>query len=100
MIKGNTGGLAKLLGMDKETSPEMFEDFEMHDSLQFNTRSEVLAHLYAHKEAGHIVPNYAIESLQSELEKHGETLEYLNDGIPLIDIGEIDDTDSSDDIGE
>ena len=45
----------------------------MHGSINFSTRSEALAHLLEHREAGHEVPDYAIEAMRRGLEEYGET---------------------------
>jgi hypothetical protein len=75
----NMGDLAAALGVDAAESPELFEDFEMNGSLQFNTRSEALEHLQAHRDAGHKVPEYAFERLRKELEEEGETIPVMPD---------------------
>lgn len=41
------------------------------------TRSEMIAHIQSHIDAGHIVPDYAIKQLKKELKKYGETTEPL-----------------------
>lgn len=75
----NMGDLAALLGADENESPELFEDFEINGSLQFNTRSEALAHLQQHRDAGHKVPEYAFERLRKELDEEGETVPVIPD---------------------
>ena len=70
----NMGDLAAVLGVEQSEAPELFEDFEMNGSLQFNTRSEALTHLQQHRDAGHKVPEYAFERLRKELEEEGENI--------------------------
>jgi len=43
--------------------------------LVFYTRSEAIEHLLEHRKAGHEVPQYAIDRLQSEPDELGETYE-------------------------
>ena len=81
-------GLAAALGMNKEDSPELFEDFEMNGTLQFDTRSDALAHLQAHRDAGHKVSELAFERLNKELREEGERVLPLDDDAEdLIDLG-------------
>lgn len=40
----------------------------MFDSMYFDTYQEALDHLQAHRDAGHIVPDYAFEYLQEDME--------------------------------
>lgn len=75
----NMSDLAEVLDMDKEEHPELFEDFDMNGSLQFNTRTEALEHLEAHRAAGHKVPEYAFERLRKELEEEGEHIPPIDD---------------------
>lgn len=85
----NMSGLAAALGLNREDSPELFEDFDMNGSLQFDTRSEALAHLTAHREAGHKVPEYAFELLNKELTDLGESISPMkvgDDGM-MVDLG-------------
>lgn len=48
-------------GIDVQTWPDV----------HFEWASEVLAHLQAHRDAGHIVPQYAFDRIQKEIEEHG-----------------------------
>lgn len=81
-------GLAAALGMSKEDSPELFEDFEMHGTLQFDTRTEALEHLQAHRDAGHKVAELAFEKLRKELQDEGDHIPPMDDDAEdLIDLG-------------
>lgn len=71
----NMGDLATVLGCTPETDPEMFEDLEVNESVEIDTRSEALTHLQLHREAGHKVPEYAFEKLRRELEHNGEKID-------------------------
>lgn len=72
----NIGDLADALGLTKDDVPELFDDFEMNSSLQFNTRTEALDHLQAHRDAGHKVPEYAFERIRKELNDEGEFIQF------------------------
>ena len=39
-----------------------------------NTRSEMLAHMEAHRKAGEIVPDYAFENLRAEIATNGDLI--------------------------
>tara|TARA_Y100000310_G_C20540580_1_gene743075 strand:- start:710 stop:844 length:135 start_codon:yes stop_codon:yes gene_type:complete len=39
----------------------------MHDSMNMGTPEDALKHLQKHKDAGHVVPEYAISRLQKEI---------------------------------
>lgn len=78
----NMSDLAEAMGMTEEDAPELFEDFQMNGSLQFNTRSEALEHLQVHRDAGHKVPEYAFERLRKELEEEGETIPVMPETEP------------------
>ena len=42
------------------------DDWLMGPSLDFGTKAEILAHLAAHRAAGHVVPESAIERITDE----------------------------------
>lgn len=44
----------------------------LSDNWSFKTRSDLLAHLQTHVEAGHTVPRYTIERLEEELIAEGD----------------------------
>ena len=45
------------------------DDCMLHDELNFATRREALAHLHAHRQAGHRVPQRAFDRLEAEIEE-------------------------------
>ena len=63
----------------------------MPGNINLKTRSEMIAHLQEHINAGHKVPPYAIEQLTKEIEEEGEeNPPYFDDdyeGPAVIDVG-------------
>lgn len=86
--KTNMGALAKMLGLTPKTHPELYEDFDMPGSAQFNLRSEAIEHLLKHREAGHSIPKYAIEKLNKEIRNDGDSVKPDEDGASsIVDLG-------------
>lgn len=75
----NMGDLAAALGLEESDTPELYQDFDMYGSLQFNTRSEALAHLQQHRDAGHKVPEYAFERMKKEIDELGESIDIITE---------------------
>jgi len=48
-------------------NPELIDGIGFHHSSAFWSLEETKAHLEAHQEAGHLVPNYAFERIEREL---------------------------------
>jgi hypothetical protein len=46
-------------------------------SFTTNSRQEMIDHLLKHREAGHLVPDYAIERLREEIELEGDKYESI-----------------------
>ncbi len=63
------GGHAPLFGYVEpcDCGGEGCEKCMMHGSLTFQTEEEALAHLLKHREAGHVVPQHAVDRLQEEI---------------------------------
>lgn len=86
--KQNMSGLAEFLGLSRDLHPEMFEDFDSHASLEFNSRTSALEHLQSHRDAGHVVPEYAFERLRQELKDVGDEIIASDDAeMGVIDLG-------------
>lgn len=48
-------------------SPELIDGIGIHKSIALVSLEEVKAHLEAHQEAGHLVPDYAFERIEREM---------------------------------
>ena len=44
----------------------------LHGSVSIETRTEMIAHVKEHIEAGHLVPPYVLQRLERELKEYGE----------------------------